>query len=460
MSAAIPFQLYPVRGRTPVYVMLGVIFVIWPLMMLASNNKVAGTAEGARLVLAASAWLIIAIGALQFKGLARAREVVGRQLLPRALWRRWLRACLVETSMIWGFLATINGTLMAAPASVLPWTVAPALLSLCLCVGVVGMLAYQFMLPERLVLPAKALVGALLLAAMWLDGDLLMACLVSLPLAALVVLALAWPLVGSALTLRAGRLMEAYRRQPASASGTLLASIDSRLRRYAPLDWRNSWKWRPAPQQAGGGTRLAWLASVTFPVFFFFDTLSPLTLLRGPDVRQLVSLGLLALFMTPNLVARDLHWRLLLMPGGWRRGRIASEIFFSTLRVQLMVVAATAVAYVLIQRLLKGQPVWDALVAVAVYAPVMWEVAFAVSAALVLRALPRYHPVTIAIGIVLACCWFYLRWSVGRADLPQLRGAGMLIMMLTTAAATAVLLRVANRMWTTEKLLACARHGA
>lgn len=115
---------------------------------------------------------------------------------------------------------------------------------------------------------------------------------------------------------------------------------------------------------------------------------------------------------------------------------------------------------VLIQRLLKGQPVWDALVAVAVYAPVMWEVAFAVSAALVLRALSRYHPVTIAIGVVLACCWFYLRWSVGRADLPQLRGAGMLIMMLTTAAATAVLLRVANRMWTTEKLLACARHGA
>lgn len=459
MSAAIPFQLFPVRGRTPVYVVLGLIFAIWPLMMLAANNKVAGAGGVARFVLAVCAWLITAIGALQIKGLARAREVVGKQLLPQALWRHWIRACVAETTLILTFLVTVSGTLLASSASALPWVAVPALLSLCLCVGAVAMLAYQSMLPARLLLPANALVGALILAAMWLDGDLLMACIVSLPLAALTLLALAWPLLGSALMLHAGRLMEAYHQQPASPRGALLASIDSRLRRYAPLDWRSSWKWRPAPQQAGGGTRLAWLSSATFPLFLFFDTLSPITLLRGPDVRQLVSLGLLALFMTPNLVARDLHWRVLVMPGGWRRGRIATDIFFSTMKVQLMVLAFTALAYVLIQRLFKGQPVWQTLVAITVYAPVLLELVFAVSAALVLRTLPRYHPVVIAIGIVLACCWFYLRWSVGRGDLPEWHGAGMLI-TTTSAAATAVLLRVANRMWTIEKLLACARQGA
>lgn len=448
MSAAIPFPLFPVRGRMPVYVALGLIFVAWPLMMLASNNRVAGTDAGARFILAACAWLITAIGALQVRGLARAREAIGKQVLPQVLWRRWMRACVAETSLIWAFLSTVSATLLASTEPALPWAFAPAFLSLCVCTGTVSMMSARFQLP------AKALVGALLVAGVWLVSPL-MAWIASLPLAALAALSMTWPLLGSILMLRAGRLMKRHPLPSAPQRGTLLASFDSRLRRYTPLDWRNDWNWRTAPQQAGYGTRLGWLLNATMPVLIL---LTPVDFLRGPEVGQLVVLGLLTLMMTQALVARDLHWRLLLIPGGWRHGKIASGIFFSTMKIQLLVMAATGLGYVLLQRL-KGEPVWDALATVARHTPVMWEVGFAVSAALVLRALPRSVLVKGAIATVIGCAWIHMTWFGGRGELPW-SGAGMLIMQIAMPAATVVLLYVANRMWTNEKLLACARHGA
>ena len=457
MSAAIPFPLFPVRGRTPIYVALGLIFVVWPPMMLASNNKVPGTDAGARLILAACAWLIAAIGALQVRGLARARDAIGKQVLPQVLWRRWMRACVAETSLIWAFLAIVSGTLLASTAPALPWAFAPALLSLCVCAGTVSMMTFKSMMPARFQLPAKAIVGALLVAGMWLVSPL-MAWIASLPLAALAALSMAWPLLGGVLMLRAGRLMKRHPQPSAPQRGTLLASIDSRLRRYTPLDWRNGWNWRTAPQQAGYGTRLGWLLNATMPVLIFSNLLTPVDFLRGPEVGQLVALGLLTLMMTQALVARDLHWRLLLLPGGWRRGKIASGIFFSTMKIQLLVMVATGLGYVLVQRF-KGEPVWDALATVARHTPLMWEVGFAVSAALVLRALQRSVLVRGAIATAIGGAWIHLTWFGGRGELPW-SGAGMLIMQIAMPAATVVLLYVANRMWTTEKLLACARHGA
>ena len=460
MSAAIPLKLFPVRGRTLTYTLLIVMLFLWPLLMLASRHRVPEIANGIEIMLEAACLLIAAIGALQMKGLARAREVFRQQQMPDALWRSWVRACVVETSLIWAFLGATTSALLASPASPMPWPVGFALLSSCLCVGAIGMMSRHAMLPKRLDLLASAIGGALLLAAMWLNvGETIAWVARSVPWAVLALLTLTWPVLAGALIVTWRRLLGTQRGAPAAARSQLVAALDSQVRRYSPLDWNSSWAWRQAPRHAAASTRFGWLVTVTMPVAIFIDSLWPLGWQQEPDARHLLSLAFLSLIMTSALVARDLHWRSLLMPGGWRNTRIASDIFRSTLNTQYLAIAAVAIAYMLVQRLFNGIPIPTSLELVASHVLVLAEVAFASSVALVIRALPRPTRFSAIAAAVLAGCWIYMRWVVGYAALSHWPAGGTLY-AAALVAATFAILRLANRMWTTEKLLACARHGA
>jgi hypothetical protein len=462
MSAALPLRLLPARRRALVYTLLIGFAFIWPVLMLAATNKMAGIASVIDTMLGAACLFLAMTGALQMNALARACQVCFGQPMPDALWRSWVRACVVETSLIWASLGATMSALLASPASALlpfTWPAAPALLSLSLCVGAVGMLSRQAILPKQLRMPVDVIGGALLLAAVWPGPGGLLAWIASLPLPVLAVLALAWPVTGAVLMATWRRQLAPQRDTPAAPGSRLMAAIDGQIRRYSPLDPGNSWFWRQAPLSQPSRARLLWLSSIAFPMYVFVDSLWPLGWNQEVDARHLLSLAALSIVMQSVLVARDLHWRALLMPGGWRSKRIASDIFRSSLYAQYLGLVVMAVAYVLVQRLYNATPVSTALEFVASHVLVLAEAGFALSAALVLRALPRS---TLAIGVaaaVVAIWWTYLRWFVGYANLSHWPAPGVLYAAVMVAA-TFALLRVADRMWTTDKLMACARRGA
>lgn len=456
MSAAIPLQLFPVRGRAPLYTLLTILLVVWICMLFASANKARGAGDGIRYVLEASSLLIGAIGALQMRGLARARELIARQQMPELLWRQWLCGGIVETSLIWAVLGATMGTLLASRASTMPWPGALALLSASLCIGAAGVLASEAMLAQKLRLLVNAIGAALLIAGLWLDVGHVVAWFMALPLASLALLTLCWPLLGTVLVLSWRRPLGTSRNiQAAARRSGPLAAINRELRRYSPLDRKNAWS--ESPQHAPMRARLGWLVNATFPVYIYFNSFSPLGWSQEPDLRQLLSLGMLSLFMSRALIARDLHWRSMLMPGGWRRGRIASDIFAASLKIQFAVMAIVVCVFVLAARLFEAMPIIEALRIVADHALLAPTVVLAVSTGLVLRALERPQLVLGTGFALIVAGWAYARFVVGYSALWHWPANPVLYAALMTTGAFAML-GVANRMWTPEKLIACARR--
>lgn len=457
MSAAIPLKLFPVRGRTPIYMLLLTVLLAWICLLVASANQAPGTGTGIRYLLEASGLLIGAFGVLQMRALIRARDLIAGQQMPDLLWRQWLRAGVVETSLIWAFLGATMGTLLASRASAMPWPGALALLSACLCAGAVGVLASQGMLPQKLRLLVNAIGAALLMAALWIDVGQAVAWFMALPPALLALLTLCWPLLGTALALGWRRPPASRGAQAAAPRSGPLSAIYRHLQRYSPLDPKSIR--RTAPGQASVRTRLGWLFNASFPVYIYFNSFSPFGWKQDPDLRQLLSLLMLSLFMSRALIARDLHWRSMLMPGGWRRGRIASDIFAASLKIQFAVMALVVCVFVLAARLIEAMPIVAALRMVADNALLVPVVVLAVSIGLVLRALPRQQIVLGICFAIIVAGWAYARFVVGYAALSHLPANPVLYAALMTTAAFAML-AVANRMWTPEKLVACARVGS
>jgi hypothetical protein len=456
MNGAFPLQQFPLRERESMYALLLLLFVTWIGMMFASLHDFSGVATGIRIVLQASFVLIVAVGAVQMKALARAREVIGAQPMPQALWRRWARACLVETTIAWALVGAAMSALLASPASHLPWAGAFALISSGLCLGALCTLARHSMVPKPLAWLANAVAVAGLLAALYFGAAGLLAWFVNLPLPVLAVLALTWPMLGHALA-------REWRGQPAFSPGRgaaphkrRLSSLAGHILRYSPLD--TAWARQSPALQSTIGSRIGWIGKILFFVFVLSDHLVPLRVGQQPDIRHLLSLGLLCLMMTEALAARDLHWRWLLTPGTWRTGRIASDIFAATLRLHYVTLAVLVLAYMLWSRLFNetsGAALFDTIAANVL---VLAELAFAISVALVIRALPWPTIVSAVTAIAMLGIWAYYHWIAGYAAAWRGQTAG-LMHALVLVAATYAILRVADRLWTKEKLMACARGG-
>jgi hypothetical protein len=453
MSAALPIELTPLRFRSVIYQLLGTISVISIFMWFASDNRLYGSAAGIRYVFAANCLLIGAIGAIQMMGLTRARQVIGKQLMPNALWRTWLRASVVETSLIWAFLVVGMSVLLASRTSNTPWPAAIALLSCSLSLGAAVALASRSILPKRAGLIAY-LVASVIISFLVSTDDLLTR-FVSQPPLVLGVMALAWPVLAAVLIRRGRRKLRAYRWSPPRARSRMLAAIDSQWQRISPLDASNISITFQAAQE--GAMRSAWLSWVSFQIYLFVDSFSPLVLQQEPDARHLISLALLCLAMSQSLAARDLHWRALLMPGGWKHKQIASRIFICTLTIQATVVAVAAGVFILKTRLVNLPFSLVLETVVNHIAPLLCELALAISVGLLIRALPHRNAVTLVAAGCIACCWMYARFVVGYAMLPRAPAVG-LIYVAVMALLTIVSLAAANRMWTPDKLLASARR--
>jgi hypothetical protein len=456
MNGIFQIQQFPVRERTYMYALVSIFGLVWIGMMFASANMARGVSSGIERVLIAGFLLLAAIGAIEMRALARAREILGGQQMPTALWRRWVRACFVEASLLWAFVGIGMVVLLASRGSSTPWPAAAALLSTGLCVGAVCMLAQYSMAPKNLGRLASAAAGLMLLTALYFGTARALAWFIGLPLPVLALLALSWPLLAVVLALE-WRRMPGARGEPRPASHRgWLADVGRHLQRYSPLD--ATWARQPHAEQFSARSRLNWTAKNAFYWFLFYGMLTPLRLEEHPDLRHLLSLVLLCLIMSSTLVARDLHWRWLLTPGGWRAGRIASAIFAPTVGIYFSAMAAVVLTKVLWARLVVGadiQPVIDTAIS---HLPILAAVGFAVSAALVLRALPRHRVVEWVIGAAVIGLWIYAK-TVGHATLWKAPVADGLYAAILVAG-TCILLLVANRMWTKEKLMACARGVA
>lgn len=456
MNAIFPVQLLPVRERSFLYALLGVLFLAWIIMMFAAANLASGASTGIRNVFAAAVLLSVMTGAIQMKALARAREFAAALSMPETLWRSWMRICIVETSVMWALTGAAMSALLAERGSTMPWPAGAALISAGLCIGSACSLHWQSMISKSVGGTTQAIGVALILAVLCFGAGRVLASIAAWPLPVLVLMSLSWPALAVRLLRTGPRQLAVFRSGQVAARKPLLARLDSQMRRYSPLDYSSGPLPRWAPEHANAGVRIGWLFSASFPVYIYFNSLAPLGWNEEPDARHLMSLAALCLLMTPSLMARDLHWRSLLMPGGWQRGRIATGIFNATLKIQYVAFGMAILISVLYQRLLQVDRFEHTITAMANHTMLLGEVAFAIGAAVVIRALPRYKQFMLASGLLLGGCWLYVRFVVGYAHLSHWPAGALMYASLMTLA-TWLMLRLANRLWTPEKLMACAR---
>lgn len=119
-------------------------------------------------------------------------------------------------------------------------------------------------------------------------------------------------------------------------------------------------------------------------------------------------------------------------------------------------IAAAAGVFLVANMLDKEMSIAEALRQVANHTLLLAAVALAVSVGLVVRALARQELVVTTGAALILAGWAYARFVVGYAALAHWPANPVLYATLMSTA-TYVMLAIANRMWTPEKLIACAR---
>ena len=117
----------------------------------------------------------------------------------------------------------------------------------------------------------------------------------------------------------------------------------------------------------------------------------------GVGCSRLFLMFVLTVMMSNQLMVRDVHWRYLLIPGGLERKNLASNILFSTLRVQCTVYLFLACLALTIGFLIAPQWTHEALLDVPRY----WRIPFEWIAML-----------TLAISVSLMKKWFRIAFLI------------------------------------------------
>ena len=457
MNRIFPLQLIPQRGRGYLYALLAFVLVASLWNVLAAMHAVSGISDVIRKLFAAAVLLGAVTGAMQMKSLARAGQFLGSQQVPDALWRAWVRAAVLELSLIWVALCAAMSALLASRASTLPWPEGAALISLSLSLGAIAVHQRGSMAARGLGWLANDFGAAVILVLFGFGAATILDIVATWPPPLLWLLALSWPALALSLVLNRSLTLDAFRADRDAGGGPKPSSWKSELRRLSPLD-AASWKWSigaaaPKPET---GPRLAWLTYLGLPLYVYMGDFTPLVWNEAADVRHLMSIAGFGITMTMPLLVRDLHWRAMLLPGGWQHGRIASDIFSTTLKAQYAILTIAAIFSLGMDHLVRGIAFEQALQTVTNHVLMMATVPFAISVALVLRALPRPNSVRIAIFLILCACWLYIRFVVGYSKLPRWNTDGLTCAAILLGMSW-LTLRLANRMWTAEKLIACAR---
>ncbi|WP_426103565.1 hypothetical protein [Massilia sp. TSP1-1-2] len=442
MSTAI---LKPMR-HAQAYLLVMAIFLVYWICMLVFD-----AAPGRPLAAASTVLMLPVMGTMfwvarfQSAQLARALVMLGERQSPRRLRQSLIRGTSMRLALTWAFLSAGIGLQFQLPHSPYTPLSGAALVSLTACLGLLrgapgtgrGSMA----------------LARLLEAAPWLAGvavliggvDKVLAGLDGLPPLLLAGCVLLFPALLLGTQLQRERGLQSYRSQP-KRTGGLHLWFGAQLRRWTILGWDQNGIPGPASTAALLTQRVL---QIGMPLALL--TTRPVAHDGVLDLARLGGLAMGAAFISCSLLMRDLHLRELLVPGGLRRGRIATRIFGFTFAAQLLLMLA---AYALLGAWLLGRGVSSSLLLANLlgYWPRLLELALMTSGALVLAG--RYGPARIKLVGGIYCVSLLFSPSL---DASMHVRVAPLTYAICTLAASALLLWFANRTWTTGKLF--GRYG-
>jgi len=430
----------------------------WIVLLLADFRSHANIDFDIDVLLLLSCAYLLMLSSGAGNTLAQAVQILGQRRTPTALWHQWSRLATGVPTRAWAMLCAALTIIALSPASTYHWPAAAALLSLTLSIGMANSLARRGLLPRACYIAVD--VGAALLVLTITLLTTPVAALhrfCTLPTWLLLMLAASWPLLSTWLTRMWHNEPQRYRWPgPNRQCRKPMAALVRQIRRYTPLRWN---AYCQAKENGVAAVKKGLLAQ-TFsgmPIMYLWLLVwAPAQWNQTLSKTHLLTLGFLCIFMSANLLVRDLHWRMLLVPGGLHRGRIGLHILISTLEINFSCLAiVTSIGFVIFA--VSGSPAPKMLDQYLRQSIVIPEILFAASVGLLVRALPKaawIGGITFLALCLLAACFrlqFVMTLIEGRVsnDAHLTAGPGYVCIL---ALASIVFVALGNRMWTPKKL--------
>ena len=416
---------------------------VWP-----GPRNVSDTAL--RLLSVSAAMIMWYVSAYLMRGLLRARDVLGARQTPSSLWRGLLWMAVRRATTTWLLLC---GAMVAAFMLIrapMHASAGAALVSLAaLLAGVCG-LGQRRAMVSIIRCSCAALV-------IWLITDAsLFKVLGNAPPTLLAAVTTAFPLTLLWAAQRWSRVPPLVRWRPATAPSRKHRLL-LQLRRFSLLRWRRM-PVSTTDQPVIPALQLFNVAiSVIYPAFMLVYLLLPVWRNGQIDVWRLGVMLWVAGIISNTLIARDVGWRSFLMPGGLQRSRIGSHIFAWTLAGQMLGAAAYALLALGVLSVLPGahgQAAHRFAQALLDAATAPLELMFITSVAVALRVMPYTGKVAAALGVLTvgALGWATLHWERAMALATGKLTVSLPLYFLILCAASAMLVLMANRWWTPERL--------
>ncbi len=443
------------RGDSAHKLLLAAFLIYWICLLPTLFGHGSASTAASRMLtlpaLAAMYWIASANAAQ----LARAFAVLGQMQAPHALMRALVREKLTNLLLAWAFLATGLTLQLALPASQVSACSGAALVSIAACLGTLRSLSQA----RLLALPLPKLLAAApylaCLALILLDQNALLDRVGRMPLPILALGALTFPYLAWRLAQRWQHALPVYRWSAPKPQHSIIAWIAMQARRNTLLTWGSPWR---QPDDASPiSARTGQYAIVIYPLFIMAGR--PMWAEGRVAFFAPLVLLFVSLVTASGLVARDVHWRSFLIPGGLQRGRIASHILVSTLAVQYSFALAIAAVYGVFMNFLYGMT-WETIGPQLLHAATLpLELLFAGCLALVLRTMPVNLWIGAPVGVLMLSFVFFAlakhSWS-----LQSYVTISLPVFVLTMLVASAALLVLANRRWTNNRLFQAARRAA
>lgn len=450
-----PAAPLPDRARNSSKILLALFGACWVVLLPFTVSRTLGATEGIAALLAWGCIVIAIVTTRRIEALYDARRVLIAHRTPPALWQVWARETLTRITGYWAVICTGLLVQMALPGSATFWLTGPAVVSLVMCATVQRVRARNGIAAQAWKWAIDITGAALVFCA--ISGPRFAALgdwISALPAAALLACFLSWPAMAYLLLRQWSTTPVDDHRIARKPAATKTSVITAFFKHYSILRWSDSISDANLHGQKTLVTRV--LNTLGGEIFFYIMLLQILPARWGDSMSPLRLIGLyvVCLITASSLMVRDLHWRSLLLPGGMRRKRLGTHIFASTLGLQLLALPLVALIY-FAATVALGTPARDALLHIAGAAVLPFEFALTTALAVVLRATdkPRIAiaglgPFVIGIAYTLLArrmagspfLLMGLQWTIGP------------VYVLVLATCTVLLLWVANRMWTVEKL--------
>lgn len=439
MNAAL-HMLTPLRFPTTLNVLMA-IYVGWWIVGLPLHFVPSG--KPLHTLLLPACVLTVVMVTTQLATFGTAMHVLGERRAPAGFVLDTARSSFVQLGVAHLALVGSIAFHFAVPKVGIGFLTAPAILSVLACLTL-GCVLLQRASPSLcsagVMLATLTLLGKfgqLSTLLFWIDGQHALV---------LALCAILWPMLLCGVALDPRRALGVNARLRAARPDRLARWITDLSRRISFLNWQRDLV--SAGKLSFGGAQngmgVAGLALLLPNLMIVPAAGHAFTVLH-------VKLLLLALVLVCRaLPAFDVHWRAVLAPGGWRRGRIGARLWTAAMLYYGSIVVASTVSLGLVYTLAGSPTVW--MDAATVLVSALQLAAFLAVAVLVRGALrslmwPTLALIALMLGIFATGNEF--------TAFMTLRDSALYVPFLLGVTGACLLL--ANRAWTIDKLMAAAR---